>query len=96
MINFIFAKNKVGFINGSIPKPKKTSEDYTPWMRCDTMVKGWITTKMEKEIRISVKYSNTASEIWSDLLERFGKESAPRASALMQTLTVTHQNGTFV
>lgn len=96
MINFLFAKDKVGFIDGSIPKHENTSEDYNTWMRCDAMVKGWLTTVMEKDIIISVKYANTASKIWSGLLERFGKESAPRASALMQTLTVTHQNGTFV
>ncbi|GJZ65658.1 integrase [Tanacetum coccineum] len=40
------------------------------WMHCDAMVKGWLTTAMEKDIRSSVKYANTASEIWSDLLER--------------------------
>nr|GEW93844.1 putative NB-ARC [Tanacetum cinerariifolium] len=44
------------------------------WMRCDAIVKGWLTTPMEKEIHTSVKYANTATEIWKDLKERFGKE----------------------
>ncbi|KAL6572979.1 hypothetical protein OROHE_002455 [Orobanche hederae] len=96
MMNFLFAKNKVGFIDGSIKKPEKDAADYMPWMRCDAMVKGWLTTAMEKEIRNSVKYANTASEIWNDLKERFGKESAPRAYELKQNLTMTHQNGTTV
>ncbi|GJY98317.1 putative RNA-directed DNA polymerase [Tanacetum coccineum] len=91
MLNFLFAKNKVGFIDGTLKKPKKTATDYMAWMRCDAMVKGWLTTAMEKDIRSSVKYANTASEIWSDLLERFGKESAPRAYELKQTLSNTHQ-----
>ncbi|GKA95037.1 putative RNA-directed DNA polymerase [Tanacetum coccineum] len=64
------------------------------WMRCDAMVKGWLTTAMEKEIRASVKYANTAA--WKDLKERFGKESAPRAYELKQILNVTRQDGVTV
>lgn len=65
-------------------------------MRCDAMVKGWLTTAMEKDIRASVKYANTAAEIWKDLNERFGKESAPRAYELKQTLNTTRQDGASV
>ena len=48
---------------------------------------------MEKEIRSNVKYVHTASKIWSDLKECFGKESAPSAYELKQTLSMTPQNG---
>nr|GEY09097.1 hypothetical protein [Tanacetum cinerariifolium] len=70
MMNFMFAKNKNGFIDGSIKKPETKSDKYLPWMLCDAMIKGWLTTAMEKEIRNSVKYSKTAAEIWNDLMER--------------------------
>nr|GFB09382.1 Gag-polypeptide of LTR copia-type [Tanacetum cinerariifolium] len=60
------------------------------------MIKGWLTTAMEKNIRNSVKYAGTASEIWSDLNERFGKESAPRAYELKQKITSTRQGGATV
>ncbi|XP_071697442.1 uncharacterized protein [Rutidosis leptorrhynchoides] len=96
MMNFLLAKNKVGFVDGSIKKPEQNSADYMPWMRCDAMVKGWLTTAMEKELRASVKYAYSAYEIWNDLKERFGKESAPRAYKLKQTLLMTHQDGTTV
>ncbi|XP_024959026.1 uncharacterized protein LOC112500001 [Cynara cardunculus var. scolymus] len=59
-------------------------------------MQGWLTTTMEKDIRSSVKHANTAAEIWSDLEKRFGKESAPRAYELKQTLTTTAQNGASV
>ncbi|GJX35613.1 hypothetical protein Tco_0247170 [Tanacetum coccineum] len=88
--------NKVGFIDDALKKPEKTATDYMAWMRCDAMVKGWLTTSMEKDIRSSVKYANTASEIWSDLLKRFGKERTPRAYELKQTLSNTHQTGISV
>ncbi|KAI3754367.1 hypothetical protein L1987_54149 [Smallanthus sonchifolius] len=96
MSNFLFAKNKIGFVDGTIKKPESTNKDYMAWMRCDAIVKGWLTTAMEKEIRASVKYANTAAEIWEDLKERFGKESAPRAYELKQRLNVTRQDGASV
>nr|GFB79977.1 hypothetical protein [Tanacetum cinerariifolium] len=48
--------------------------------------------QMQKEIRASVKYANTAAEIWKGLKERFGKESVPRAYELKQVLNVTQQD----
>ncbi|KAJ0469311.1 hypothetical protein HanIR_Chr14g0706531 [Helianthus annuus] len=67
-----------------------------PWLRCDAMIRGWLTTAMEKEIRVSVKYANSAEEIWKDLQERFGKENAPRAYELKQLLMMTKQDGSSV
>lgn len=67
-----------------------------PWMRCDAMIKGWLTTAMEKGIRDSVKYANTAAQIWNDLHERFGKKSSPRAYELKQKIAATHQDGNSV
>ncbi|PWA69970.1 reverse transcriptase, RNA-dependent DNA polymerase, Gag-polypeptide of LTR copia-type [Artemisia annua] len=80
MMNFLFAKNKFGFIDESIKKHLKTVGDYMLWMRYDAMVKGWLTTPMEKDIRNILKY----------------KESFPRAYKLKQILTGTQQAGTSV
>ena len=96
MENFLFAKNKVEFVDGSIKRPDKSSKDYMAWMRVDAMIKGWLTTAMEKEIRSSVKYASTTSEMWSDLRERFGKESAPRAYELKNKIAASHQDGATV
>ncbi|XP_035837299.1 uncharacterized protein LOC118485142 [Helianthus annuus] len=51
MTNFLFAKNKIEFVDGTLPKPDKTDDKYMPWMCCDAMIKGRLTTAMEKEIR---------------------------------------------
>ncbi|XP_076945941.1 uncharacterized protein LOC143617191 [Bidens hawaiensis] len=96
MMNFLFAKNKIEFVDGLIMKLEKSSKDYMPWMRADAMIKGWLTTAMEKNIRNSVKYASTASEIWSDLDKRFGKESAPRAYEIKQKIASTRQAGNSV
>ena len=60
------------------------------------MVKSWLTKTMEKEIRTSFKYANATLTIWSDLRERFEKESAPRAYELKNQLIDIHQDGTSV
>nr|KAJ0188548.1 hypothetical protein LSAT_V11C900490710 [Lactuca sativa] len=78
MENFLLAKNNIGFV---------------AWMRCDVMVKSWLTTTMEKEIRTSFKYANTTLKIWSDLRERFEMESATRAYELKNQLIDIHQDG---
>ncbi|GJR45493.1 LTR copia-type gag-polypeptide [Tanacetum coccineum] len=96
MENFLFAKNKMGFIDGTIKRPEAGDAKQMAWMRCDAMIKGWLTTAMEKEIRGSVKYATSASEIWKDLKERFGKESAPRAYELKQAISNTKQEGMTV
>ncbi|KAJ9548466.1 hypothetical protein OSB04_021009 [Centaurea solstitialis] len=49
-----------------------------------------------KEIRGSVKYANSIGEIWSDLQERFGKESAPHEFELKQSMCNTRQDGMTV
>nr|GEX33976.1 hypothetical protein [Tanacetum cinerariifolium] len=64
----LFAKNKTDFVDGTLKKPETSSSEYKSWMRCDAMIKGWLTTAMEKGIRDSVKYANTSSEIWTQIL----------------------------
>nr|GEV07975.1 hypothetical protein [Tanacetum cinerariifolium] len=61
MTNFLFAKNKIEFVDGTIKKREKTSKDYMSWMRVDAMIKGWLKTAMEKNIRNNVKYAGDAS-----------------------------------
>ncbi|KAG6393276.1 hypothetical protein SASPL_147517 [Salvia splendens] len=51
---------------------------------------------MDKEIRNSVKHAKTAPEVWEDLQERFGSESAPRAYELKHILSLTRQKKMYV
>ncbi|XP_021979367.1 uncharacterized protein LOC110875477 [Helianthus annuus] len=86
----------MGFIDWTIKKPDQTAAIYIGWMRCDAMIKGWLNTTMEKDIRNNVKYASMAEVTWNDLKERFGKRSAPRGYELKQTLTTTRQDETLV
>lgn len=59
----MFLKNKIGFVDGTIPKLDKTADNYMQWMRCNPMIIGWSMTIMDKDIRGSVKYTNVSSKI---------------------------------
>lgn len=96
MKEFLFAKNRAGFIDRTILQPASDPPLMNPWQRSDAIIKGWLTTGMDKDIRNNVKFANTAKEVWDDLQERFGKESAPRAYILKHTLTALRQNKDFV
>ncbi|KAL0389038.1 UNVERIFIED_CONTAM: hypothetical protein Scaly_0260900 [Sesamum calycinum] len=80
MSNTLFAKKKIGFVDGTIQKPVANSPDLGHWMRGDAMVKGWLKSVMDKEIRSTVRYAKTAREIWVDLEERFGKKQISNSS----------------
>lgn len=91
MSNALCAKNKMGFVDGTISMPNANSWDLAHWMRCNAMVKGWLKSNMDKEVRTNVRYANTAREIWIDLEERFAKESAPRVYELKRAITLLKQ-----
>ncbi|CAH9122533.1 unnamed protein product [Cuscuta epithymum] len=95
MSNALYAKNKIGFVNGDLPMPEAKSPYLPYWQRANAMVKAWLNSSMELFLRQSVKFK-TAREIWTDLEERFGKESAPRAYELRCSLGAIRQDGQSV
>lgn len=91
MNNALYAKNKIDFVDGTITMPSVKSNFLAHWMRCNTMVKGWLKSSMDKEVRSSVRYSSTARKICIDLEERFAKESVPRVYELKHAITLLRQ-----
>ncbi|CAL1379865.1 unnamed protein product [Linum trigynum] len=89
------AKNKMGFVDGSLSKPTD-GVLLEQWKRCDAMVKGWLKTAMSKEIRSSVRFARTSREIWLDLESRFGRGSAPRLYELRRSIALLQQEKSTV
>ncbi|XP_054786851.1 uncharacterized protein LOC129302557 [Prosopis cineraria] len=92
MANALFAKNKIGFVDGTLSMPSVDSSELSAWMRCNAMVKGWLKSSMDKDVRISVRYAKSAREIWTDLEERFGKGNAPRVYELRRQVAMMRQD----
>ncbi|XP_019158015.1 PREDICTED: uncharacterized protein LOC109154743 [Ipomoea nil] len=64
--------------------------NYGEW--CNAMVKGWLKSAMDKDIRGSIRFATIARDIWRDLEERFGKESALRAFKIRRAVTLLRQD----
>ncbi|XP_048502952.1 uncharacterized protein LOC125498729 [Beta vulgaris subsp. vulgaris] len=57
------AKNKLGFIDGTITKPSSTSPLLKAWTRCNSTLIAWFTQILDVTIARSVLYFETAQEI---------------------------------
>ncbi|XP_074374761.1 uncharacterized protein LOC141715181 [Apium graveolens] len=75
MLLVLSAKNKVGFVDGTIAMPDRDSIEYKFWSRCNDLVISWIIFNLDATITKSVLFLQTAKEIWSDLEERYGYAS---------------------
>lgn len=87
MIIALSVKNKLGFINGSIPRPEKDDlVHHNAWIRNNNVVISWILNSVSKEISASLIFSELASDIWTDLQDRFQQSNGPRIFQLRREL----------
>ncbi|KAG7533570.1 Transcription factor MADS-box [Arabidopsis thaliana x Arabidopsis arenosa] len=79
-------RNKLGFIDGTIPQPPSTHKDAGSWSRCNDMVATWLMNSVSKKIGQSLLFMSTAELIWKNLLSRFKQDDAPRVFEIEQRL----------
>ena len=84
--------NKLGFVDGSIPKPVGNPDLLKSWMRNNNIVIAWLLNSLSKDISASVLYSETASEIWNDLREPFQQHNGPRIFQLRREMINLRQD----
>ncbi|XP_019433732.1 PREDICTED: uncharacterized protein LOC109340480 [Lupinus angustifolius] len=78
------SKNKLSFIDGSLPQPLPGDSMYHPWKRCNTMILSWIQHSVEESIVKSILWMNSAAEVWKDLQERFYQGDMFRIAELLE------------
>ncbi|EEF37219.1 hypothetical protein RCOM_0553000 [Ricinus communis] len=88
----LYAKNKGGFVDGSLPLPDPNSQDFHRWKKNYAMVKAWIGNSLAKEIHESVAYVETTREIWLELCERYGQSNTPRIYKIKKEFSNLVQN----
>lgn len=82
MMLSLSAKNKLGFVNGTIVVPESTAVEYPAWERCNDLVTSWILYNLDENIARSVLFLKTARLIWKDLEDRFGFVSMTQVYSL--------------
>ncbi|PNX68144.1 flavonol sulfotransferase-like protein, partial [Trifolium pratense] len=60
------SKNKMHFINGTLPRPDDNDRDSLGY-RCNTMLLSWLNNSVNPEISQSILWLDSASKIWQEL-----------------------------
>lgn len=84
--NSLQAKQKIGFINGTIPKPL-TNPDLTRWTSANSMIVGWIRTSIDPTVRSTVSHVPDAFLLWESLKLRFSVTNGVRKHLLHDDIT---------
>ncbi|KAL8108328.1 hypothetical protein AgCh_024692 [Apium graveolens] len=90
------ARNKLGFVDGSLPRPESTSSSLKSWIRCNDMVISWILGALSKSISRSVIYCDTAHQMWCELEERYGVSNGAQLFGLQKELNDISQGNNSV
>jgi len=74
------AKNKLGFIEGTLKRPEKSvGQGYSeadPWDVANSMLCSWLLNGINPKLRLNVAYIDTAR--WEDLKKRYSVANLPK------------------
>jgi len=90
----LLSKNKIKFVDGSIPVPMRTEPLFSAWERCNNMVISWLIHAVSPQIAQSIMWLDSAFDIWQDLKARFSQNNSFRICDL-QMEVYTLQQGTL-
>ncbi|XP_019417053.1 PREDICTED: uncharacterized protein LOC109328178 [Lupinus angustifolius] len=85
------SKNKIGFLDKSIPRPLPEDVLYGPWRRCNNTILYWLQRSVEESIAKSILWFDTASKLWTDLKDRFSQGDIFRIAELEEEFYHLHQ-----
>uniref|UniRef100_A0A2N9I9I5 CCHC-type domain-containing protein n=1 Tax=Fagus sylvatica TaxID=28930 RepID=A0A2N9I9I5_FAGSY len=96
MTRALNAKNKLSFVDGSLPTPDPTSPEYNQWNQTKDMVLTWILNSISPSLANSLEYHTNPREVWIDLQSRFSHGNNARLYHLKRELSSLHQNTTSI
>ncbi|XP_040996041.1 uncharacterized protein LOC121242216 [Juglans microcarpa x Juglans regia] len=86
------ARNKLGFIDGSLPLPTTTDPLFSPWSKCDTIVLSWMLNSLSLKIAQSVIHVDSSYALLLELKERFSQGNGPRIFELQTAISALRQD----
>jgi hypothetical protein len=96
MLVSLSAKNKIGFVNGSICEPPEHDDLFPAWTRCNDMVVSWILHVVSSDIKSSIIYITSSKIMWEDLKDRYSQRNGPRIFQLQKSIAATFQENSNV
>ena len=58
------AKNKLGFVDGSVKRPTTCVSNGKAWDRVNDIVIGWVMNVVDENITKSILWLKTTKEVW--------------------------------
>ncbi|KAJ1688334.1 hypothetical protein LUZ63_019724 [Rhynchospora breviuscula] len=97
MRNALRAKNKLGFIDGSVMQPADAgAPEASLWGPCNSMLVSWLFNSIDPALQPSIAYAETVKELWDDLKERFAIGNSTRIHQLNADIAAARQQGQSV
>ena len=99
MTTTLRAKNKLGFINGSLAKPIVKEDDtfvLQVWEMVNSMVSSWSLNVVHPRLRTSVAYTNTGKAMWETLRKHYAIDNALQIHQLKTSIANCNQGGLSV
>ncbi|XP_010533316.1 PREDICTED: uncharacterized protein LOC104809118 [Tarenaya hassleriana] len=87
----LLAKNKLGFILGTLPQPVDNEEDSGSWLRCNAMVGTWLNNSVSPEIHTLISYMEDAHEIWTHLQRCFHQTNVSKIYSIQHQIDNLYQ-----
>ncbi|KAL2927969.1 Retrovirus-related Pol polyprotein from transposon RE1 [Bienertia sinuspersici] len=94
--NNLLAKNKLGFIDGTIAVPDKTCPDFDQWDIVNSMLVAWIFNTLNISIRSTTRFPVHVKSLSDDLRDRYTLGNGPRILELKSKIADCKQRSQFV
>ncbi|XP_010555466.1 PREDICTED: uncharacterized protein LOC104824964 [Tarenaya hassleriana] len=85
------AKNKLGFIHGTISKPDDDHRDYGAWLRCNALICSWLLNAVSSDIASQVVCLDDAHIIWKTLETRFKQKNVAKIFHVQHQIAILQQ-----
>lgn len=82
MRNNFRAKNKLGFLDGTITKPMDGTPEASLWVTVNSTLVGWIHNTLDPALRSSIPQPDDVKDMWDDIKQRFTIGNGPRIHEL--------------
>ncbi|XP_010519154.1 PREDICTED: uncharacterized protein LOC104798676 [Tarenaya hassleriana] len=91
MLKALNAKNKLGFVDGSLSQPSHDAADFGLWSRCNDLVCTWINNSVSADISSLIIYLDNAHDVWVSLENRFKQKNVSKIYNIQQKIDGLHQ-----
>ncbi|XP_028772106.1 uncharacterized protein LOC114729258 [Neltuma alba] len=87
----LFARNKLGLIDGTCLRENQDEKLRGLWDRCNAIVLSWLVNSVDRQLATGIVFSSSARSVWLDLKERFHKADGVRIFSIHKAITSLKQ-----